>query len=87
MAGDKVEPEAGDIATTHSGDVQRREGYIKRVDREELPGTHPSPFEPMILVVNTNLSVLGAIIGLELITRIGIASNTSIIGAVVGPSL
>lgn len=42
---------------------------------------HPSAFNPAILVLNIFLSVLGAIIGLELIVRIGISTNTSIVGA------
>ncbi len=42
---------------------------------------HPSAFSPSILILNIILSVLGAIIGLELIVRIGISTNTSIVGA------
>lgn len=42
---------------------------------------HPSALSPQILILNLVLSVLGAIIGLELIVRIGISTNTSIIGA------
>lgn len=83
MSEDESKSGGGDVVETPSDEVQRREGYIKRIDREELPETHPSPLNPKILVVNTVLSALGAIIGLELITRIGIATNTSIIGAIV----
>lgn len=42
---------------------------------------HPSAWEPSIVIVNVLVSVIGAIIGLELITRLGISTNTSIIGA------
>ncbi len=42
---------------------------------------HPSALNPAILVLNIILSILGAIIGLELIVRVGISTNTSIIGA------
>jgi uncharacterized oligopeptide transporter (OPT) family protein len=44
---------------------------------------HPSAFEGKILVMNIAMAVLGAIIGLELITRLGISTNTSIIGALI----
>ena len=36
-----------------------------------------------ILVVTILVSVLGVIVGLELITRLGITTNTSIIGALI----
>lgn len=42
---------------------------------------HPSALQPGILILNIIVSVLGAIIGMELITRLGISTNTSIIGA------
>ncbi|SKC70277.1 OPT/YSL family transporter [Maledivibacter halophilus] len=42
---------------------------------------HPSAFEPATIALNIIVSVLGAIIGLELITRLGISTNTSIVGA------
>jgi uncharacterized oligopeptide transporter (OPT) family protein len=40
-----------------------------------------SAFKPNIFIFNIVISVLGAIIGLELITRTGVTPNTSIIGA------
>lgn len=43
--------------------------------------SQPSALTPAILILNIILSVLGAIIGLELIVRVGISTNTSIIGA------
>lgn len=43
----------------------------------------PSPFEPGTLFLTVVLSALGAIVGLELITRLGTTPNTSIIGALV----
>lgn len=42
---------------------------------------HPSAWEPSIMIVNILVSVIGSIIGLELIARLGISTNTSIIGA------
>lgn len=47
------------------------------------PGRHPRVFEPATLVLMLVLSFLGAIIGLQLITTLGITANTSIIGALV----
>ena len=42
---------------------------------------HPKALAPHILILNIVMSVLGAIIGLELIVRTGVAPNTSIVGA------
>ena len=42
---------------------------------------HPKAYAPHILILNIVMSVLGAIIGLELIVRTGVAPNTSIVGA------
>ncbi|RLF80644.1 OPT family oligopeptide transporter, partial [Thermococci archaeon] len=50
---------------------------------EEAKRKHPSAFEGKILVMNILLALLGAIVGLELITRLGISTNTSIIGALI----
>lgn len=42
---------------------------------------HPKAYAPYILILNIVMSILGAIIGLELIVRTGVAPNTSIVGA------
>ena len=42
---------------------------------------HPKAYSPYILILNIVMSILGAIIGLELIVRTGVAPNTSIVGA------
>jgi uncharacterized oligopeptide transporter (OPT) family protein len=44
---------------------------------------HPSAFSPKILGLNILLSFVGIVVGLELITRLGVTPNTSIIGALV----
>ncbi|MFE1147446.1 OPT/YSL family transporter [Streptomyces albidoflavus] len=44
---------------------------------------HPRALEPVTLILTVILSVLGAIIGLVLITTLGIAPNTSVIGALI----
>lgn len=44
---------------------------------------HPRFFTPSQMVVNVTVCVLGAIIGMELITHVGITPNTSIIGALI----
>lgn len=41
---------------------------------------HPKAYAPHILILNIVMSILGAIIGLELIVRTGVAPNTSIVG-------
>lgn len=43
---------------------------------------HPRVLDPADLIVNVISSVLGAIIGMQLITRLGITAYTSIIGAI-----
>lgn len=43
---------------------------------------HPSAFEPTTLILNIALSVFGAIIGMQLITSLGVTPSTSIIGAI-----
>jgi uncharacterized oligopeptide transporter (OPT) family protein len=45
--------------------------------------THPKAFEPVVLVLTIILSALGAIIGLHLVTTLGISANTSILGALI----
>lgn len=42
---------------------------------------HPKAYAPHILILNIVMSILGALIGLELIVRTGVAPNTSIVGA------
>jgi uncharacterized oligopeptide transporter (OPT) family protein len=44
---------------------------------------HPRALEPAVLVVNVLLSIIGAIVGLQLITTLGITANTAIIGVLV----
>lgn len=44
---------------------------------------HPTLFEPATLVLAFGLALVGAVIGMELLTRVGITPNSSIIGAVV----
>ncbi|MBK1787242.1 OPT/YSL family transporter [Prauserella cavernicola] len=47
------------------------------------PLRHPRAFAPRTLVITILLSVLGAFIGLHLVTTLGISANTSVIGALV----
>ncbi len=42
---------------------------------------HPSILEPGVLVLAVLLALLGAIVGMELLTRVGITPNSSILGA------
>ncbi|WP_206079946.1 OPT/YSL family transporter [Propioniciclava coleopterorum] len=49
----------------------------------QAPLRHPSAFEPITFILIILLSVVGALIGLHLITTLGISANTSVIGALV----
>lgn len=44
---------------------------------------HPKAYEPVTLVLTVLLSALGAVIGLHLVTTLGISANTSVIGALI----
>ncbi len=48
---------------------------------------HPTVFEPVLLAVSIGMAVLGAIIGLELLTRVGVTPNTSVLGAILAMAL
>ena len=47
------------------------------------PESHPRAVEPVVLGLTVVLSVLGAFIGLHLITTLGVTANTSVIGALI----
>lgn len=51
--------------------------------KPEIPDKHPSLWEPIVLIPGALMGILGVIIGAELITRVGITPNTSVIGAIV----
>jgi uncharacterized oligopeptide transporter (OPT) family protein len=57
---------------------ERLSGY-----EDAVPGRHPKVTEPFSLILIVVLSIFGAIVGLQLITTLGITANTSIIGALV----
>lgn len=44
---------------------------------------HPRALEPGVLLMNVALSVVGAVIGLQIITTLGVTPNTAIIGVLV----
>ena len=48
-----------------------------------VAAAHPRAFEFGTLIVSVLLSLLGAVIGVHLITTLGISANTSVIGAVI----
>ncbi|WP_309127775.1 OPT/YSL family transporter [Microbacterium sp.] len=50
---------------------------------ESTPPRHPRALEPATLIITILLSVGGAVIGLHLVTTLGISANTSVIGALV----
>ncbi|HSN10755.1 MAG TPA: OPT/YSL family transporter [Propionibacteriaceae bacterium] len=45
--------------------------------------THPRTFEPAMLVVLVVVSILGSIIGIQILTSLGVTPNTAIIGVLV----
>ncbi len=51
--------------------------------KPDIPAKHPSLFEPVVLIPGLLMGILGTIIGAELLTRVGITPNTSVIGAIV----
>jgi uncharacterized oligopeptide transporter (OPT) family protein len=54
---------------------------MEKMEQEEHK--HPSAFEPAVLVLNIILSIFGAIIGLQIITTLGVTPNTAVIGVLV----
>lgn len=53
----------------------------------QAPLRHPAAFEPLTLITTVLLSVIGAFIGIRLITTLGISANTSVIGALVAMAM
>ncbi|MBL5768288.1 hypothetical protein B5V88_05705 [Heyndrickxia sporothermodurans] len=51
-------------------------------DKRMIEKKHPSAFEPMVILITVATAIFGAIIGVQLITSLGISANTSIIGAI-----
>ncbi len=51
------------------------------------PPRHPSLLHPATLLAAVGLAVLGAIIGVQLLTRVGVTPNSSVIGAILAISL
>ncbi|MGW0994146.1 OPT/YSL family transporter [Streptomyces sp. NPDC002523] len=50
----------------------------------DIPGPgHPRVREPVVFVVLAALSVLGALIGADLVAKLGISANTSVVGALI----
>ena len=48
---------------------------------------HPRALEPTVLILNILLAVLGAIIGMQIITTLGVTPNTALIGVLVALAL
>ncbi|MFD7863101.1 OPT/YSL family transporter [Streptomyces sp. NPDC057682] len=49
----------------------------------EEPRSHPRVAEPVLLVVLVVLAAVGAVIGIDLVSKLGISANTSVVGALV----
>ncbi|MFJ7996211.1 OPT family oligopeptide transporter [Streptomyces sp. NPDC096310] len=52
-------------------------------DTTGAPARHPRAFEPITLIITIAMSVLGALIGIVLITSLGVSPNTAVIGALI----
>jgi uncharacterized oligopeptide transporter (OPT) family protein len=48
---------------------------------------HPSFFEPATLLSGIGLAILGSVIGVQLITRVGVTPNSAVIGAIVAMTM
>ncbi|MFB8117693.1 OPT/YSL family transporter [Streptomyces sp. NPDC055962] len=46
-------------------------------------GSHPRVLEPVLLAVLVVLAAVGAVIGIDLVSKLGISANTSVVGALV----
>jgi len=62
-------------------EVRQGEGLPDYVP--EIPDRHPSLLQTFPLILNVALAAVGAIVGMHLITTLGISTNTSILGALV----
>jgi len=62
--------------------VQEASGGNLQPSPEETEG-HPRALEPGLLIINILLSIVGAIIGLQILTTLGVTPNTAIIGVLV----
>ncbi|MEV6162973.1 OPT/YSL family transporter [Streptomyces sp. NPDC052052] len=45
--------------------------------------SHPRVLEPVLLVILVALAAVGAVIGIDLVSKLGISANTSVVGALV----
>ncbi len=65
--------------------MSNTEGTENRIEewKPKIPKVHPKVWEPVTLIFGIIVAILGVMIGCELITRVGITPNTSVIGAIV----
>lgn len=56
---------------------------VANEDTAEYSRLHPRVFEPSTLIVLVGLSIFGAMIGIQLLTTLGVTPNTAIIGAMI----
>ncbi|MFC4563802.1 OPT/YSL family transporter [Nocardiopsis mangrovi] len=52
-------------------------------ERDPGAARHPRALEPVVVAVTVLVSILGAAIGIHMITTLGVSPNTSVIGAVI----
>jgi len=65
--------------------MSNSEGIENRIEewKPKIPKVHPKVWEPATLIFGIIVAILGVMIGCELITRVGITPNTSVIGAII----
>lgn len=52
------------------------------MSRAPAPARHPSAFEPGTLLLTLAVAVAGAVIGVQIVTALGVTPNTSVIGVI-----
>jgi len=60
----------------------QRRADLEPYEVAEPPARHASIFEPATLIVGVLMALLGTVIGIQLLTRVGITPNSSIIAAI-----
>jgi len=53
----------------------------------EAPARHPAFFRPASLLLITPLCIMGSVIGMQVLIRLGVTTNTALIGALAGMAL
>jgi uncharacterized oligopeptide transporter (OPT) family protein len=64
------------------------DGDAQRTDEQSATSpSHPSILQPVTLVLGIGMALLGVLIGVQLLTRVGVTPNSSVIGAILALAL